>query len=298
MIRVALLYAALGESPYWCACRRSLANGRQLFLDPAAAGAVLGPNVCRCNSKYPRAPLTSNLPADARVPPAPPFGPPFPHSGFARPEAVAIPFSPSVRAPAPIASRAEALRPETEEGSFPFAGSVPLESPLGMLLGMIPNVMQWTQYWSNLVIVWGISEAGSTHGLPLAPYVALFLCGYVWLVYGTLRKDIPVMVDAFGGVIAGLFCCGLYSQVATQDLRAWVVLIVASMASITYALVELEEPEWWLGRAAVVTDIALCAAPLVVLPTVLAEHSSASIPLVTAVVTAMTSASWVVYGYL
>jgi uncharacterized protein with PQ loop repeat len=198
-----------------------------------------------------------------------------------------------------MVSRSEALHPAKEkEGRLPFAGSVSLESPLGFLLGGIPNVMQWTQYWSNLVTVWGISEAGSTSGLPIAPYVALFLCGYVWLVYGTLRKDIPVMVDAFGGVLAGLFCCGLYAQVATQNLNHWVVLIVAAVASITYALTELEEPEWWLGRAAVVTDVALCAAPLVVLPTVLAEHNSASIPLTCAVVTAVTSASWVSYGYL
>merc|ERR1719487_2367507 len=118
------------------------------------------------------------------------------------------------------------------------------------------------------------------------------------MVYGTLRKDIPVMVDSSGGVVAGLICCGLYAQVSTKDLSPWAVVIVAAMSSITYALVELEEPEWWLGRAAVVTDVALCAAPLVVLPTVLAEHSSASIPLMTAVVTAATSASWVAYGYL
>merc|ERR1719389_1523803 len=118
------------------------------------------------------------------------------------------------------------------------------------------------------------------------------------MVYGTLRKDIPVMVDSSGGVVAGLICCGLYAQVSTKDLSPWAVLIVAAIASITYALVELEEPEWWLGRAAVVTDVALCAAPLVVLPTVLAEHNSASIPLLTAVVTALTSASWVAYGYL
>jgi uncharacterized protein with PQ loop repeat len=133
--------------------------------------------------------------------------------------------------------------------------------------------------------------------LPVAPYIALFLCGYVWLVYGTLRKDVPVMIDSFGGVLAGVCCCRLYAQVSTQDLSGWMILIVTAMASITYALVELEEPEWWLGRAAVVTDVMLCAAPLVVLPTVLSEHSSASIPLMTAVVTACTSASWVSYGY-
>jgi uncharacterized protein with PQ loop repeat len=143
-----------------------------------------------------------------------------------------------------------------------------------------------------------MSETGSTSGYPIAPYVALFLCGYVWLVYGTLRRDIPVIVDSSGGVLAGLVCCGLYAQVSTRDLTSWVILIVAAMASITYALEETEEPEWWLGRAAVVTDIALCAAPLVVLPTVLAEHNSASIPMMTAVVTALTSASWVLYGYL
>merc|ERR550537_1233000 len=105
------------------------------------------------------------------------------------------------------------------------------------------------------------------------------------------------MIDSSGGVLAGLVCCGLFAQVSTQDLTSWVVLIVAALASITYVLVELEEPEWWLGRAAVVTDVALCAAPLVVLPTVLSEHNSASIPLVTAVVTAFTSASWIIYGY-
>merc|ERR1719487_1153408 len=117
------------------------------------------------------------------------------------------------------------------------------------------------------------------------------------MVYGTLRKDIPVMVDSSGGVVAGLVCCGLYSQVSTKDLSPWAVLIVAAVASITYALIELEEPEWWLGRAAVVTDVFLCAAPLVVLPSVLSDHNSASIPLLTAVVTACTSASWVAYGY-
>jgi hypothetical protein len=208
----------------------------------------------------------------------------------------AFPWSPSFPAPGPIESKTEASNPKKGTG-LPFAGSVSLESRLGLLLGGIPNVMQWTQYWSNLVIVWGISEAGTTAGFPVAPYVALFLCGYVWLVYGTLRRDIPVMMDAFGGVVAGLICCGLYAQVSTQNLTHWVFIIVASMASITYALVELEDPEWWLGRAAVVTDVALCAAPLVVLPTVLADHNSASIPMTTAVVTALTSATWVSYGY-
>merc|ERR1719271_1940235 len=204
-----------------------------------------------------------------------------------------------VQAPGPSAKRIVPLHPdEGELTSLPFAGSVPLETPFGMVLGGVPNLMQWTQYWSNLVTVWGITERGSTSGLPVAPYVALFLCGYVWLVYGTLRKDIPVQIDSGGGVLAGLCCCRLYAQVSTQDLSGWMILIVTAMAGITYALVELEEPEWWLGRAAGVTDVGLCAAPLVVLPTVLAEHSSASIPLMTAVVTALTSASWVTYGYL
>jgi uncharacterized protein with PQ loop repeat len=205
---------------------------------------------------------------------------------------------PGVSFPEPLEDRADAAEADQGLTGLPFAGSVSLQSPLGFILGGVPNVMQWTQYWSNLVTVWGIYKAGETSGFPIAPYVALFLCGYVWMVYGTLRKDVPVMIDASGGVLAGLVCCGLFAQVSTQDLTTWVVLMVASLASITYALVELEDPEWWLGRAAVVTDVALCAAPLVVLPTVLSEHNSASIPLATAVVTAFTSASWVSYGYL
>jgi uncharacterized protein with PQ loop repeat len=186
---------------------------------------------------------------------------------------------------------------ETNTSGF-LAGSIPLQSPVGLVLAGLPTLLQWAQYLANCDTVLAISKAGDTGGLPMAPYVILLLTGVVWLAYGSLRKDPTVMVDSSGGVAAGVFCCWLYAQNAQHDLSMWYMLIVVCSAAVMQCMVSSRDPEWWLGKAAVLTDFVLCAAPLVVLPTVLQMHDSGSIPLMPAVVTALTSASWVSYGYL
>jgi uncharacterized protein with PQ loop repeat len=151
---------------------------------------------------------------------------------------------------------------------------------------------------ANCDAVLGISKAGETGGLPMAPYVILLLTGVVWLAYGVLRRDLALMVDSFGGVAAGIFCCRLYAQFAQHDLSLWYGLIVVVSAAVAEVVAFSEDPEKLLGKAAVVMDLVLCAAPLVVLPTVLSLHDSGIIPMMPAVVTALTCASWAGYGYL
>lgn len=165
-------------------------------------------------------------------------------------------------------------------------------SAVFMLLSPLPTVIR-------------IKACHSTAELQGLPYVMLLLSAVIWLVYGTLRRDLVL----FAPNLCGLFLSAWYVHVfrkfcknphQAELLRIYIALSGFLLAGIFIACLFLgfDSGTQLVGLAAAVINVFSYVAPLSALRVILREKSTACLPVEVSIGNWICSSLWLFYGWL
>lgn len=120
-----------------------------------------------------------------------------------------------------------------------------------------------------------ILSARSVGHLSSAPFLSLFVNCIVWGLYGTITKDMTVLVPNGSGMIIGAVCCLIFHRhQPIPSSNALISLIVVLTAIYFYFMGNI----WSIGVIGCIISIVLSASPLAVIRIVLKTKSTSSLP--------------------
>lgn len=172
------------------------------------------------------------------------------------------------------------------------------------LCGKLAPIASIVVFLAPLPTIQQIKRDHSVGSLPLLPYSTMVASGFLWTTYGVLKNQAEIYTSNVVGVLLGVYYVYEFVQHAPKQSPTLPGSVkqhmqgVASLVLFTLllAMSPLESAAEWIGRAGVVFCLAMFAAPLSALKTVLATQSAASIPLPFTIAATLNCVFWTTWG--
>lgn len=150
---------------------------------------------------------------------------------------------------------------------------------------------------SSLLTAMRIMKIKSVQNLSLIPFLSLFTNGFVWFIYGAIRKDYTVMVGNFFAILTGATCVIIYHF--NSEKKVSIILYGISFSIIFPSLIlALYGDQEIIGLIGVFLSVLLMGSPLSTVYIVITEKKTNSMPFLTSLASFFNSLSWTLYGYL
>ena len=111
--------------------------------------------------------------------------------------------------------------------------------------------------------------------LSSAPFLSLFVNCVIWSLYGTITKDMTVLVPNGSGMVVGAVCCMIFHWHHPIPSSSLLMSLMVILIAIFYYAMELPRH---IGVMGCLISIVLSASPLTVIHTVLKTQSTSSLP--------------------
>lgn len=166
---------------------------------------------------------------------------------------------------------------------------VPLSGPFFFLLLQI----------STIHTGYSIYRTKSIGMFSILPFLSLLVNCIVWLLYGLLKRELTMIIPNFIGVFVALICCIIYHINAKEKYQIlynyYNIVAIITVISLILSSLRLN---FALGVLGCLLSIAVSAAPLAVIKTVISEKSTASLPFGTSLILWVNGLSWMLYGLI
>lgn len=178
------------------------------------------------------------------------------------------------------------------------------------MCGLFAPVLSILVFMSPIPTVVKIKNDQAVGTLPLLPYSSMVASTYLWVVYGLLKHQSPVIVGNAPGFFLGIYYFVVYSQYAPKGYSTTmpgsiklhlqgigIVIMISTLLPILLPYVtKTINPAELVGFAGVVFCVLMFASPLAALKTVIMTQSASSIPLPFTVMTICNCFTWTVFG--
>lgn len=174
----------------------------------------------------------------------------------------------------------------------------------GIKMGL-PGLAAQTFFFSPVPVVMKIAKDRDVGNLPLLPYSAMCVNGFVWGTYGILLDNSAIWApnaSAFvmGAVYTGIFYkhCGANANWLPGTRNMHVAGIAVHLAAIAGAtqLLPTDVVVNYLGLYGCGVAVVMFSGPLASMKQVIADKSTASLPFGMTVATVITASLWTVFG--
>ena len=128
---------------------------------------------------------------------------------------------------------------------------------------------------SQLNTALAILTSGSVGQLSSAPFLALLVNCVVWSLYGTITKDMTVLVPNGSGMVVGAVCCMIFHR--HQPIPSSSLLTCTGVVLFAIYLYAIANA-WYVGLLGCFISGVLTASPLSVIRTVLKTKTTSSLP--------------------
>ena len=128
---------------------------------------------------------------------------------------------------------------------------------------------------SQLRTALSILSARSVGQLSSAPFLSLLVNCIVWGLYGTITKDMTILVPNGSGMIIGAVCCLIFHRHQPIPSSSTTIGLIAVLIAIyCYMAGDIRS----IGVLGCIISIVLSASPLAVIRIVLKTKSTSSLP--------------------
>ena len=122
----------------------------------------------------------------------------------------------------------------------------------------------------------------------------MFINCFVWVLYGCLVGDLPVLIPNSTGLLASVYCVYIYESYSRKSIpKTYYIAICISIFGSILAFFKMTQAIGLLGDFLAVL---MMGSPLSTLFTVLNEKSTAAMPFMTSLATWGNAFSWSTYG--
>eukprot|EP00735_Rhodelphis_limneticus_P010305 TRINITY_DN3035_c0_g1::TRINITY_DN3035_c0_g1_i1::g.22349::m.22349 TRINITY_DN3035_c0_g1::TRINITY_DN3035_c0_g1_i1::g.22349 ORF type:complete len:253 (-),score=45.61,sp/Q290X1/SWET1_DROPS/30.77/3e-22,MtN3_slv/PF03083.11/5e-14,MtN3_slv/PF03083.11/2.2e-21,EspB/PF05802.6/0.089,DUF1212/PF06738.7/0.059,DUF1212/PF06738.7/1.3e+02,DUF3040/PF11239.3/2.6e+02,DUF3040/PF11239.3/3.3,DUF4131/PF13567.1/1.8,DUF4131/PF13567.1/2.3e+02 TRINITY_DN3035_c0_g1_i1:724-1482(-) len=149
---------------------------------------------------------------------------------------------------------------------------------------------------SGWKVIEKIKQSANVHDNTPVPFLALFVCCFVWILYGIETKDVAIVFANITGVALG----GYYIVTFWQNDHKNVIQTpaLASAAILVAGIISAVVSIGILGGLCTIMSIASLSSPLAAIPTVIRTKSIASMPLPIIIGSFCCAMSWTIYGVI
>lgn len=187
---------------------------------------------------------------------------------------------------------------------------MPPSATADALLRTVPVLFFMGMQISSLSTGMTISKNKNVGSLSPFPFFSMFVNGFTWTVYGTMKADITIFLPNFTSVIVGFFCAYIFHKHSGQHgslptigvtsvvtVPKWMYTVSAAII-IIIAVLGYSGEAYTIGLIGDVMAVCLMGSPLATLQTVIATKSTEALPFYFSLMTFGNALSWSLFGII
>lgn len=174
----------------------------------------------------------------------------------------------------------------------------------GITMGL-PGLAAQVCFLAPMEAAQKIKKTGDVGNLPLLPYSAMCVSGFIWINYGLALKQPAVWLPnvaalLFGAYYTAIFCmnCPAYrdSLPGTKNMHLVAIATLCAAVAVIRGSYPDAEASDLLGKFGTVLVVTMFGGPLVAIQTVVKDRSTASLPFNFTVATFVNCLLWFIFG--
>lgn len=174
----------------------------------------------------------------------------------------------------------------------------------GITMG-VPGLAAQVCFLAPMEAAQKIKKTGDVGNLPLLPYSAMCISGFLWVNYGLALQQPAVWLPNVAALLFGAYYtvifyvnCPAYRDglPGTKTMHVVAIAVLSSMVALIRGSYPDAEASDLLGKIGTVLVITMFGGPLVAIQTVVKEKNTASLPFNFTVATFVNCLLWFVFG--